>query len=127
MSEKKIKGVMSSRVAVKVNPVPTRMENKFISKATFLENLRKDKEANAAAEAARTEVLKKKGLSVNEGNSQDSLEAAGKKVANIKSAIKDSKSDLEKAPASKRIKDKLAKLNAQLDDAENKLDELEDN
>lgn len=108
-----------------VTPLPTNMKLKNVSKSEFLEIRKKQKAANAAAEEARRKVLGEAGLSEEQGNAAEELEAAKKNVTQLKAKIKKAKASLEKKPDSEKLKKNVADLEKELDEAEAKIDELE--
>ena len=119
------KGVRSKKDTVIVHPLPTRMENKRMSKEDFLERRRLDNEANVAAEAAKAKVLKEKGITKDESKQSEDIESVKKTISSLKSQIKETRDEVAQAPTSKKLKAKLDKLSGKLDLAEDKLDTLE--
>lgn len=119
------KGIQSKQKKIVVVPVKIRMANKFMSKAAFKERRQKDREANAAADAARARVLAERGVNEEDEKKTEQISSLKGLVAVIKKDIKVSKAYLSEKPDSKKEKVKLGKLNEQLDEAENNLDELE--
>ena len=123
--EKPSKPKFKKKTAPVVKYLPTQMENKFISKAEFLKRRASAKIAQAAADEAYRKSLAGSGVTPAEASASDDLESAEEKVGQIKAEIVKTTEALNEKPESKTLMKKLEKLQVELTDAENAVEELE--
>lgn len=125
-NETKKKGIMNkNKGGVTVRYLPTRMENKRISKAEFIAYREKQKRADLAAEAARRKALADEGLSEDTPpDSSEKVSALEKKIEATKGKIIKAKEDLEDDPENAKAKKTLLKLQEQLDVLEDELESI---
>lgn len=108
-----------------VNPQPYAPENKKISKDEFIKRRAASKRARLAADEAYKKSLASAGVSEETSAEDDELELAMAEVASIKEKIQETTDALSEEPDSKRLTNRLAKLQTKLTDAENSVEELE--
>ena len=126
MAEKdNTKGVKTTKKAPVVKMLPFRAENKRISKAKFIDNRKRDKAAQAAADIAYDKEMAKSGKDEGNVDAEKDLEDTQRRVADVKAKMKEVVAELGSDPDNRSLKMKKGKLSKQLDDAENHLDELE--
>lgn len=122
------KGITSKHREVRIDPVPTRMENKTISKEEFKKRREKERLANKAADAARAKVLADAGMTREEGNTADELDETQELVDSLKEKIQKVNEKIGAETDAKKsagLKKKLEKLQQELEEAEEKLEKLE--
>lgn len=130
------------RGPVRVVARPTNMQLKKVSKAQFLEIRQREIKANDAAETARRKSLAEQQLSEDTNLADETTDSVvandpvapaaesltlQQKVQAIKKDLKEARASLAKEPKSAKLKKKIAGLEAQLDEAEDALEDLEDN
>lgn len=129
MSEDRKKGIKARQRSVKINYLPTNPKLKFVSKDEFLAIRKKEQSANRMAEEARASALAEpvaiteEEVSVPE-NVNEELQDAENLVASVKSQISKTRKDLEKDPDSVKLKKRMKKLEQELNEAEDRVEEL---
>lgn len=131
MSEDRKKGIKARQRSVKINYLPTNPKLKFVSKEEFLAIRKKEQSANRVAEEARASALAEPVTSVDEPeevsvpeNVNEELQDAENLVASVKSQISKTRKDLEKDPDSVKLKKRMKKLEQELNEAEDRVEEL---
>jgi len=118
-SDKKA-GLMSRRRSVTVQFRPTNPKLKFVSREEFIRIRKKENEANQAANEARNKVLSQNSSA--EERVFESSEAQ-ESVESIREQLRQTKKDLEKDPKSVKLKKRLARLEEELNQAEDEAEE----
>lgn len=110
---------------VHVIPVPYAPENLRLSHDQFVEKRKKEKEANAAADQARAESLKKSGITPKEAAKQETVAVAEDTVQKLKKEIKAVRDKMAADPDNKKLAKELNKLMAKLDEAEDSAEDAD--
>lgn len=122
---KKKKGITTKKKPPIVVPLEPEPDLKNMSKADAVAfRLRKEAAIKAGKEAER-KALEESGITPAKSKNMDDTEIAKKDIEAIKVKIRETKESLGKDPDSKRLQNKLTKLEENLNDAEDELSDLE--